>query len=397
MLNPEMSRYLANLNSENLNCSSIEMLNYYNKNSNNIPSNFSIIPNFSYLIPSMNNSTILATQYHDENFVNQNNYNTQQIFQNNSKKLYIQNFNNYCNTKNGSNSMMSINDIPNGIHTKQNYNTGIDGIQNFIPNHKYNKQININNQINYPDQIKNQNSSNQNQRFRYNYNNRKTLNAYQQKKTIPNNNYSVSNRPNNQNFQNNLNPRQKLFNSIKKCNSLKNCFSPKTENNHEILVIKFKLENSEKILKVNKYDDYLEASKIFCKINNLPENLALPISTKINLAISSINEAFNTNLLDLDIEYINSLNKLWQNLKDRKQAKNETEKDESSCNIDKLFKTNDSLVKETFSCLESFESLDNESLSTYNSEELSFNNISTITVCLDDEESPYRANFNNSF
>ncbi len=395
MLNPEMSRYLANLNSENLNSSSIEMLNYQNKNYNNIPSNFNIIPNFSYHIPHMNNSTSLATQYPDENFLNQNNYHSQQIFQNNSKKFFNQNLNNYCNNENGSNSMMIINDIPNGIPSKQSNSTGIDGIQNFISNQKYNQQINMNNLINYSDQIKNQNNSYQNQRFRYN--SRKTLNAYHQKKTLHNNNYSVSNRPHNQNFQNNLNPKQKLFNSIKKCNSLKNCFSPNNERNHEILVIKFKLENSEKILKVNKYDDYLEASKIFCKINNLHENLALPISTKINLAISSINEAFNTKLLELDIEYLNSLNKLWQNLKARKKAKNETEKDKISCNIDKLFKTNDSLVKETFSCLETFESLDNESLSTYNSEELSFNNISTITVCLDDQESTHRANFNNSF
>ena len=85
--------------------------------------------------------------------------------------------------------------------------------------------------------------------------------------------------------------------------------------NHEILVVNIKLNNENKTIKINKYDDYYLTAKDFCESNNLSENLIKPISLKLNSAVASINQVFNSKLTNYDKEYLNSLNTLWKDQK----------------------------------------------------------------------------------
>ncbi len=347
--------------------------------------NMSIRPNFSYMFSSLNNTSNLANQLQEENFVNANNYPTRF------------NYNNNRNMTNGVNSM-------NNYSNSNSFN--LNNLNEFQPNAQTSEKVqlmsnnsSISNEQNNFQSIKNPSMNLPNsQRFK-NFNNRKTLYPYQGKCNLSKN-YNAVNQHNNLNC---FNSRPKYINNLRKSHSLHNCIQQTSMfHNHEVLTIKIKVQNSEKLIKVNKYDDYLEISKKFCKLNNLPDSLIKPISIKINLAISSINDVFNKNLSKLDCEYLQSLNKLWESLSNKERRKSlDKAAMNNIVNPNSYQTTCESYVNETNRTsslwLNSSSSEENNSLSTHDSQDISFNNISTISFYDEEEEDYCNLILNNTF
>jgi hypothetical protein len=143
--------------------------------------------------------------------------------------------------------------------------------------------------------------------------------------------------------------------------------------NYEILTVTIKVNNQFKTLKINKFDDFFEISKNFCKVNNLPDSLIKPIALKINSSIKAINEVFNTSIHDEDLKYLKSLEILWKSQNNEKK--------------EGFFRNNDSITQ--------------VDTSDYNDEDLNdISSLSTISRSLnldEDEELTLTERLNKSF
>lgn len=144
-------------------------------------------------------------------------------------------------------------------------------------------------------------------------------------------------------ISNNIN----IFNTLKsKVNVNSNCnynkyniglgspmIIPTQQNNEntEILKINIKIANENKIFSLNRFDDVMNAARIFCENNKLEEKFIKPIVTKIHSALNSIYNTYNSNIEEMSQEYLNSLYILWQKIKDRTEDKQEVLQNENEC------------------------------------------------------------------
>ena len=138
-------------------------------------------------------------------------------------------------------------------------------------------------------------------------------NTMSSKASVSNNNINSKDNVDNKNekINNNnggANPRKKYYNKFN---------SPKENNianeNTVILTIKIKVgPNDFRTFNLKKYDDLFISLEKFFDLNKIKQDLVKPIVTKIFAALNKIFWLLNNKIGKYDLDYLNSLQKLWE-------------------------------------------------------------------------------------
>jgi hypothetical protein len=102
--------------------------------------------------------------------------------------------------------------------------------------------------------------------------------------------------------------------STKRNPIIKSCFNKFNTNdqeNTEILRININYNNNSYQMIINRYDDLTFKIRNFIDTNNIPQKFLQPILLKICQSMNQIYNIYNTNLSKFNIDYLNSLQKLW--------------------------------------------------------------------------------------
>ena len=102
--------------------------------------------------------------------------------------------------------------------------------------------------------------------------------------------------------------------STKRNHIIKSSFNKFNSNDHEnteILKININYNKKSHQMILNKYDDLSIKIRDFIDTNNIPDKFIQPILMKICQSMNQIFNIYNTNLSKFNIEYLNSLQKLW--------------------------------------------------------------------------------------
>ena len=136
----------------------------------------------------------------------------------------------------------------------------------------------------------------------------------------------------------NENNKKKYFN---KFNSPKeNCVNENTV----ILSLQIKVGPKDiRVFNLKKYDDLFVSLEKFFDINQIRQDLVKPIVTKIFEALNKIFWLLNNKIGNYDLEYLNSLYKLWiKNNQQIPKVKKSNEKEEIKCNNKSTISSSDS-------------------------------------------------------